>query len=94
MDNNVLEDIYRTLTGFYTPEAALPGVPDLFAPYSPCEREYARMRQAYERICIRLGVNVDDEDEDLNIMVEAMESIQEVLCKEMFRLGLEFRAGH
>ena len=92
MDKTLLDDIYRSLAGFYIPEAAVPGVPNLFAPHSFCDREYARMRQAYERICIRLGVNVDDEDEDLNIMVEAMESIQEVLCKEMFRLGMEYES--
>ena len=92
MDKTLLDDIYRILVGFYIPEAAVPGVPDLFAPGSFCDREYAKMRDAYERVCTRLGVDVDDEDEDLNIMVEAMESIQEVLCKEMFRLGMEYES--
>ena len=94
MDRKLLDDIYRSLMGFYIPEAAVPGVPNLFAPHGFCDREYAKMRDAYGRVCTRLGVNVDDEDEDLNCMVEVLEAIQERLCKEMFLLGLEFGAGH
>ena len=90
MDRKLLDDIYRSLVGFYIPEAAVPGVPDLFAPGSFCDREYAKMRDAYGRVCARLGVDVDDED--LICMVEAMEAIQERLCKEMFLLGMEFGA--
>ncbi len=87
MNEEVFEDIYRSMTGFYIPEAMVPGVPNLFAPYGYCDRECARMRQAYERLCARLGVDADDEDEDLNTMVEAMENIQKALCREMFLLG-------
>ena len=88
MDKTLLDDIYLTLTGQLLPESAVEGIPNLFAPYSRCDREYTKMRAAYERLCRRLGLDVDDEDSDLNTMVEALEHIQELLCKEMFLLGM------
>lgn len=90
MDMNFLDDIYLTLQGALIPQAAVPWVPNLFIPNGYCEREYTRMREAYERVCTRLCV--DTEDDDLNTMVQAMEKIQEVCCKEMFRLGMEYAA--
>ncbi len=94
MSEKLLDEIYRSLTGFYIPEAAVPGVPNLFAPHSRCDREYARMRDAYERVCIRLGVDADEEDEDLNVMVEAMEAIQQELAGQMFLLGMEYASRY
>lgn len=39
----------------------------------------------------RLGVNVDDEDDDLNIMVRSMEAIQKDLCLHLYRSLLRRR---
>ena len=94
MHNKLSDSIYLTLLGQLIPEAAVPGVNNLFAENSFCDREYTKMRDAYARICARLGVDVDEEDEYLNIIVEALESIQEALSKEMFRLGLEHVGIH
>ena len=89
MNEELLDDIYGTLCGLYIPEAMVPGVPDLFADGSFCMEEYIRMRQAYDRICLRLGRDPDDGDKDLEVILEAMEHIQERLAKEMFRLGMQ-----
>ena len=86
MHDEFINDIYLTLQGLLTPEAAVPGVPDLFAPGSPCEQEYASLQEACQRICARLGV---EEDQDLNRILDSLENIQAALCREMFRLGME-----
>lgn len=90
MNAKLLDDIYLSLTGQLIPDVAVPWVPNMFAPYGFCEREYTKMRDAYERLCARLGVDIDDEDDDLNCMVNALENIQEAYCKEMFRLGMAY----
>ena len=78
-------DIYETMLGFRVPGACAPGVEDAFAEGSLCQREYDRMRTAYEQLCSRLGAG--DEDPDLNTMVDAMEAIQRELCERMYRFG-------
>lgn len=90
MTKELLDSIYLSAQGLLVPDAAVPWVANMFTPGSYCESEYAGMRDAYERLCIRLGVDVDDEDDDLNRMVESLENIQEVLCKEMFKLGTAY----
>lgn len=92
MDMDFLDDIYLSLQGTLVSQAAVPWVPNLFMTDGYCEQEYTRMRDAYERVCIRLGIDTDSEDDDLNIMVQAMENVQETCCKEMFRLGMEYAA--
>lgn len=78
-------EIYETMLGFRTPEAYVPGVEDAFSEGSLCQREYDRMRGAYERLCTRLSAG--DEDPDLNTIVDAMEAIQRDLCKRMYHCG-------
>lgn len=41
-------EIYETMLGFRTPEACVPGVEDAFSEGSLCQREYDRMRGAYD----------------------------------------------
>ena len=79
------DDIYETMLGLRIPEACVPGVADDFSEGSLCQREYDRMRGAYERLCSRLGAG--DEDPDLNTMVDALEAIQRELCERMHRCG-------
>ncbi len=79
------EDIYLSLLGHLGPGDAVPWVENAFAPESPCEREYCRMREAYERLCRRLGVGQTGEDPDLEIMVDALEAIQRQLCESLLR---------
>ena len=79
------ETVYESLLGLLTEDAALPWVENAFAPGGFCDREYARMRDAYCHICMRLGAG--EEDFDLDTMVEAMESIQRELCRRMYEVG-------
>ena len=79
------EQIYGTLLGELLPEYAVPGIEDAFAPGSFCDKKYAEMRDAYQRLCLRLGVR--EEDPDLEIMVNSLTDIQHHIAGEMFRLG-------
>ena len=81
------ELIYDSMCGFLVEECALPDVYNAFVPGSYCDRQYERMRSAYERVCDRLKTG--EEDPDLNIMVEAMENIQRELCRRIFYYAKE-----
>ena len=81
------EQIYGTLLGELLPEYAVPGIEDAFAPGSFCDKKYAEMRDAYQRLCLRLGVR--DEDPDLEIIVDSLTDIQHCLAEKMFRLGTQ-----
>lgn len=81
------EEIYDSMAGQLTAEAALPWVENAFSDDSLCQCEYDRMRSAYERVCQRLGGGEDDAD--LDRMVDALECIQRELCRRMYQLGLE-----
>ncbi len=72
------DEIYFSLVGQMTPDAALPWVTDAFAPGSPCEQAYARLLEARERIQRRLG---GEDDRDLCQMLSEMETIQRQLCR-------------
>ncbi len=85
MTEELLEDIYLSLQGLLTPEAAVSGVPNLFKAGGFCDAEYAKVQEACGRICTRLGV---EEDGDLNQILDSLERIQAALCREMFRLGM------
>ena len=91
MDEKLMEDIYGTLCGLYIPQAMVPGVPDLFVDGSFCMTEYIRMRRAYERICLRLGVDPEDGDGDMEELLEALDNIQKTVGAEMFRQGNRYR---
>ncbi len=82
--------IYETMLGLLEPEAALDWVDSAFGEGAHCTREYAQMREAYERICERLGV--ENEDEDLEIIVNSLESIQRELCERMFSAGSKYES--
>ena len=79
--------IYESMCGFLVEEYAASDVENAFVPGSYCDRQYERMRSAYERLCSRL--NTGEEDPDLDIMVEAMENIQKELCRRIFHYAKE-----
>ena len=57
------DELYDTVRGLMAPEYAVAGVENLFAEGSYCQRRYDDMREAYARLCVRLGE--EDEDRDL-----------------------------
>ena len=84
----VFEEIYNNMIGLYNPEYSMESVENAFTPGSACMLAYGQMRDAYERVCQRLGV-VNWEDEDLEIIVNSMETIQKDLCRRMFWCGIQ-----
>ena len=87
MTNELETDIYATLIGVMEEKNRIPGVENAFAPGSYCDKCYEEMMDCRERIQQRLGV---EDDEDVEGMVIALESIQTDLCIRMFRLGRQF----
>ena len=89
MTDELETDIYATLIGVIDEKHRVPGVENAFAPGSYCDRRYQDMMDCRQRLYDRLG---SEEDEDVEALIMAMESIQTALCIKMFRLGLRFRA--
>ena len=87
MTHELETDIYATLIGVIDEKHRVPGVENAFAPGSYCDRRYQEMMDCRQRIWDRLGA---EDDEDVEALIMAMESIQTALCMKMFRLGLQF----
>ena len=81
------ENTYESMLGLLVEEYALPDVDNAFVQGGYCDRQYARMRDAYERLCDRLKTG--EEDPDLDVMVDAMENIQKELCRRIFHYAKE-----
>ncbi len=79
------DELYDTVRGLMVSEYAVAGVENLFAEGSYCQRRYDDMRQAYARLCVRLGV--EDEDRDLEQMISALDDITARLCRAMYEYG-------
>ena len=88
MEDSKIESIYATLTSHVRKGSRFPGVEDAFADGSFCMQCYHRMRDAYDRLCDRLGVV--DEDRDVEIILQSMSDIERELCFQMYRYGARF----
>lgn len=77
--------VYESLLGDLVPEYALDWVEDIFVPGHPCHDSYNQMREAYLRVCARLGSG--EEDPDLELMVNALLDHSRSVALEMFRYG-------
>ncbi len=83
-NQDLFTDTYETMLGLREKEAEVKWVKNAFAEGSICAAEYEKMREAYERVCQRLGAG--EEDADLDMIVESMENIQKELCRNMYAL--------
>ena len=88
MDSVFVKEVYDTLTGCMTIHGGVPGVENAFDIGCPCFEQYCKMLAAYERLCDRLGVV--DEDQDVEIIIQALFDIEETLCMKMFHYGYLF----
>ena len=79
------EQVYESMTCHVLEEFRVEGVEDAFADNSFCMQKYKQMREAYDRLCERLGVI--DEDADVECMIHCYMEIQRELCKRMFLYG-------
>ena len=68
------DEVYDTLRGIRIPGAEVEGVENLFALGTKCERLYGQMLDAYERLCVRLGV--EEEDADVEIIISSLLGIE------------------
>ena len=79
------EQIYESMTCHVSEEYRMPGVTNAFSENVFCMEKYRQMRDAYDRLCDRLGV--EDEDEDIECIIRCYMEIQRELCKQMFFYG-------
>ena len=85
MKNDIFEDVYYTLLGEQEEPYAVPGVKNIYAPGSECDRLYAGIIAARDRLQTRLGTS--GEDADLELILGNFLSIQRIVCEEIFRCG-------
>lgn len=88
MKNYTFDDIYYTLLGEQEGPYAVPGVENIYAPGRECDRLYAGIIAARERLQARLGT--PDEDADLELILGNFLSIQRIVCEEIFRCGQRY----
>lgn len=85
--------IYKLLNGMLgfkdIPPEEYKYVEDEFEEGKVCEQAYAEILNAYCRLCQRLGVN-GDEDNDVEIIIDRFETITEYLCMKMLDYGALF----
>ena len=87
MATELWEQVYESMVCHVAEEYRLPGVEDAFANDAFCMEKYRQMRDAYDRLCERLGVV--DEDDDVECIIQCYTEMQRELCKRMFFYGQE-----
>lgn len=85
----IAQAVFDRLMDLFSDENLLREVEPIFVPGHPCYEEYVRMRDAYGRICRRLG---SEEDPDCEIMIDALLRHGNLLALEMFRYGAKYGA--
>ncbi len=88
MKEELWKQVYTTLTCHVSAPWQMPGVMDAFADDAYCMQQYRTMRNAYDRLCERLGVV--DGDEDVGCIIQCYMNIQHELCRLMFQYGQQF----
>ena len=91
MENVLIEEIYDTLCGAVAPGLEKPGVENAFAIGESCELLYRKVYDAERRLEQRLGV--EQEDEDVQTIIDALLDIQRELCFRMYCYGAKFGMG-
>ena len=77
------EAIYWSVQGLL--EEPMVGVESAFYDGSVCEAAYEQILEAYERLRQRL--QVQNEDADMEIIINALQTITKELCLRMFEYG-------
>ena len=85
MKTELWEQVYESMACHVVEAYRMPGVEDAFSHGSFCMEKYNEMRDAYDRLCDRLGVI--DEDEDVECIIHCYMAMQRELCKRMFFYG-------
>ncbi len=80
---DLYDEIYYSLIGEMNEDAALAWVPNAFAEGSACDAAYNRLLTARNNLLEKLGC---DEDPELSRMLEEMDTISHLLCREVMAL--------
>ncbi len=80
---DLYDQIYYSLIGELTEDAALPWVENAFAPGSECDAAYDRTLDARSRLLDKLGAASDP---DLEQILGEMAVIQRALCRRVLAL--------
>lgn len=89
MIEELSELVYYTLVGELSPPFAIDSIENAYSNGSECDRLYNEVCDAYDRLRQRLGV--EDEDEDVEIIIGNLLSIQQILCLKMYHCGTQHR---
>lgn len=89
MKNGFIQDVYDTVQGNMLDGFEVPGVVNLFAPGSECEKLYDQVCAAERCLEDRLGVSVCS-DEDLETIMQCMTAIQKKVGFYMYYYGAKF----
>ena len=79
------EQVYESMTCHVLETHRMPGIEDAFSENAFCIQQYRQMRNAYDRLCVRFGV--EDEDRDIECIIQCYMEIQRELCRQMFFYG-------
>lgn len=88
MQESFMELVYLTMQGELIPEYAIANVEDIFAEGGIGIELYANAKNAYYRVCDRLGVK--DEDRDLDGIISNMENLASEMAFRMYQYGAKF----
>lgn len=79
-----VEKVYLSMLGELI--QPLEGIPNAFAPGTPCEKLYQQIYDAKCRLCDRLNA---EEDSDVECILDNFFEINRELCLQMYHLGAE-----
>lgn len=88
MGESFMERVHLTLCGVLVETCRVPGVENIFASGGINLKLYSDAMDAYDRICVRLGV--DEEDDDLEIIINSVLDLEQEMSCRMYRYGVQF----
>ena len=88
MSKEFINRVYDSLAGLLMETYRIPDVENAFSEGSFCMQRYSEMTEAYARLCDRLGVV--DEDEDVEIIINALMDIEREMSMKMYHYGALF----
>ena len=88
MQESFIELVYLTIQGQLIPKYMIADVEDIFTKDGIGLALYTNARDAYLRVCDRLGAK--DYDPDLDVIINSMEDLAKEMAFRMYRYGAKF----
>ncbi len=96
-DKQLAEFVYEQVCGYWNtddiPLLLDESIEDEFADDHFCAQAYERVLDAYDRLYKRLGNQNRPDDEDVEIIINEMMSIEQRIAMAMFSYGLRYGRG-